>query len=445
MKRNIPIYFDNAIIMSPAESINGSSNLNRLKVGVFTKYGNRNGSYIKDDVAEMLINSATQGDTPVVGFFDPESQGWASHTGPTLASAYGYVEYFDGWQPFKDTDGIERDYAVFSVVLFTKYFNEANFVVGQHQSMELDINSIEGDWANIGDTEYFVYTKAEIMGLCIIGDHEPCFSVSSFFSKNDDTYKSQYEKFSSLLADLKAKVEEAEKQPTEGGEHQMENVVNPEVNEPTPAQEFEAEVEQPVNQEPEAPAAEEFAAEESVAESEQESAAEEEPAAEPEAEEPAEEPEAEEGEQPAEETAAEEPVADFEVQIAELQNQLNEMTTNYENAQTRIQELEAQITSASETEATLRNEIATYEAERTRLEVEQKNALIEQFATDLTEEEISPIREEMNNFSLDELKSKLAICYADKHMAGSADNKVVPLPEPVVDEFALFMEKYRKN
>lgn len=434
MKRNIPIYFDNAIIMSPAESINGSSNLNRLKVGVFTKYGNRNGSYIKDDVAEMLINSATRGDTPVVGFFDPESQGWASHTGPTLASAYGYVEYFDGWQPFKDTDGVERDYAVFSVVLFTRYFNEANFVVGQHQSMELDINSIEGDWANIGDTEYFVYTKAEIMGLCIIGDHEPCFSVSSFFSKNDDTYKSQYEKFSSLLADLKAKVEEAKKQPTEGGEHQMENVVNPEVNEPTPVQE------EPVNQEPVAPV-------EPAAESAAEPAAE--PAEDVAADEPAAEP-VEPAAEPAEPAATEpepaaEPAPDFEARIAELESQLNEMTTNYENAQTRIQELEAQITSASETEATLRNEIATYEAERTRLEVEQKNALIEQFATDLTEEEISPIREEMNNFSLDELKSKLAICYADKHMAGSVDNKVVPLPEPVVDEFALFMEKYRKN
>ena len=438
MKRNIPIYFDNAVIMSPVEPINGSSNLNRLKVGVFTKYGNRNGSYIKDDVAEMMIASATKGDTPVVGFFDPESGNWASHTGPTLASAYGYVEYFDGWQPFKDTDGIERDYAVFSVVLFTKYFNEANFVVGQNQSMELDINSIEGDWANIGDTEYFVYTKAEIMGLCVIGDHEPCFSVSSFFSKNDDTYKSQYEKFSSLLADLKAKVEEAEKQPTEGGEHQMENVVNPEVNEPTPAQEFEVEVEQPVNQEPEAPAAEEFAAEEPAAEPEQEPAAEEEPAAEPEAEEPAEEPE---GEEP----AAEEAAKDFEAQVTELQNQLNEMTTNYENAQNRIAELEAQITSASETEASLREEIATYEAERTRLEVEQRNTLVDRYANLLTEEEISPIREEMNNFSLAELESKLAICYANKQMAGSADNKAVPLPEPVVDEFALFMEKYRKN
>ena len=441
MKRNIPIYFDNAIIMSPAEPINGSSGLNRLKVGVFTKYGNRNGSYIKDDVAEMMIASATKGDTPVVGFFDPETKGWASHTGPSLASAYGYVEYFDGWQPFKDTDGVERDYAVFSVVLFTKYFNEANFVVGQNQSMELDINSIEGDWANIGDTEYFVYTKAEIMGLCIIGDHEPCFSVSSFFSKNDGEYKSQYEKFSSLLADLKAKVEEAENQPNKGGEHQMEIEMNPEVNEPTPAQEFASE--EPVNQEPEAPAAEEFAAEEPAAEPEQEAAAEEEPAAEPEAEETAEEPEGEEGLVP-EEPLADDPALHFEAQITELQNQLTEMTTNYENAQTRIAELEAQITSASETEATLRSQLATYEAERARLEVEQRENLVERYANVLTEEEISPIREEMNNFSLNELESKLAICYANKQMAGSAETKVVPLPEPV-DEFALFMQKYRKN
>ena len=443
MKRNIPIYFDNAIIMSPAEPINGSSGLNRLKVGVFTKYGNRNGSYIKEDVAEMMIASATKGDTPVVGFFDPESKNWASHTGPTLASAYGYVEYFDGWQPFKDTDGVERDYAVFSVVLFTKYFNEANFVVGQNQSMELDINSIEGDWANIGDTEYFVYTKAEIMGLCIIGDHEPCFSVSSFFSKNDGTYKSQYEKFSSLLADLKAKVEEAENQPNEGGEHQMEIEMNPEVNEPTPAQEFENE--EPVNQEPEAPAAEEPATFEENAEPEQEPAAEEEPAAEPEAEEPAEEPEGEEAEEAEEPAAEEEPAVDFEAQIAELQNQLTEMTTNYENAQTRIAELEAQITSASETEASLRGEIATYEAERARLEVEKKNALIDRYANNLEEEDLTDVREHINEYSYDEIESKLAIKFANKQMAGSADNKVVPLPEPVVNEFALFMQKYRKN
>lgn len=418
MKRNIPIYFDNVIIMSPTETISESQGLNRLKVGVFTKYGNRNGSYITDEIAQKLIDSAIQGDTPVVGFFDPESQNWSSHTGPTLASAYGYVENFEGWQPFTDKDGTERDYAVFSVVLFTRYFNAANFVVGQNQSMELDINSIEGDWANIGDQEYFVYTKAEIMGLCIIGDHEPCFSVSSFFAKNDDTYKSQYDKFSSLLADLKAKVEEAENQP-QGGEHPMENnVVNPEVN-PTPVQEP---VQEPAIQEPVAPAAE--------------------PAVEPVVE-PVPEPVTEPA--PVEPEPAANPAAEFEAQIADLQNQLTTMTTNYENAQARIQELEAQITSASETEASLREQIATYEAERTRLEVEQKNSVVERYSNVLTEEEIAPIREGLNEFSLEQLESKLAICFANKKMAGTDDTPVVPLAEPAVNQFALLMEKYRKN
>ena len=444
MKKNIPIYFDNVVIMSPAESIKGVQGGSKLKVGVFTKYGNRNGSYIKDGVAERMIAKAESGDPPipVVGFFDKGNQAWASHTGPSVANAYGFVDKFEGWEPFTDTDGVTRDYAVFSVKLFTGYYDEANFVVGQNQSMELDIHSIEGDWADIEGQEYFVYSNAEIMGLGIIGDHEPCFSVSSFFSKKDDTYKSQYEKFSSLLADFKAKVEEAEKQPIEGGEHPMEkNEMTPEVNEPTPAQEFEATADEPVNQEPEAPVADEPVAEEPTEEPKQEEAP-----AEPVAEEPAPaaEPEGDEGGEP-EEPAAEEPAVDFEAQIAELQNQLTEMTTNYENAQTRIAELEAQITSASETEATLRQKIATYEAERACLEVEQKNALIGRYEKSLTEDELVDVREHIKDYSYDQIESKLAITFANKQMAGSANEKEVPLPEPAVDEFALFMQKYRKN
>jgi hypothetical protein len=225
---------------------------------------------------------------------------------------------------------------------------------------------------------------------------------------------------------LKAQVEEAEKQP-EGGEHQMENnLQNPEVNEPTPAPALEVE---PAAQEPNAPVepAAEPAAEPAV-----------EPAAEP-AVEPAAEPAEPAAEPAVEPEPAAEPAVDFEAQIAELQNQLTEMTTNYENAQARIAELEAQITSASETEANLRQEIATYEAERTRLEVEQKNALIERYSNNLVEEELADVREHINEYSYNEIESKLAITFANKQMAGSADNNVVPLPEPVVDEFALFM------
>lgn len=428
MEKKIPIYFDSVIITSPAQPIVESKpELGRLKVGVFTKYGNRNGSYITDEVAEMLIASATKGNTPVVGFFDPESEGWAGHTGPLLASAYGYVENFEGWQPFKDTDGIERDYAVFSVVLFNKYYKEADFIVGQHQSMELDRDGIEGDWAVLGDQEYFVYTKAEIMGLCVIGKHEPCFSVSTFFSKEDENYKSQYEKFSSLLSGLKEQVEEAEFN-KKGGEqpmNELEHVDETPVEETPVPEEFEEETpaEEPVSAiEPELPLVDDPALHNS--------------------------PEAE-----AEEPAAEK--VDFEAlqaQIETLQNSNNELTTNYEAAQARIAELEQALADANTATETanariteLETSVAEYAAERAKVEEENKNNLIEKYAKVIDEEEISEIRNNVNNFSYSELESKLAITFANKQMAGS-DDDVIPQPEPVVeDEFAIFMKKYRKN
>lgn len=415
MDRQVPIYFDSVVIASPTAPISSSNpELGRLKVGVFTKYGNRNGSYITDEIAEQLIASATMGNTPVVGFFDPESKSWAGHTGPLLASAYGYVESFEGWQPFTDTDGIEREYAVFSVVIFNKYFDEAKLVVGQHQSMELDRDSIEGDWANIDDNEYFVYTKASIMGLCIIGEHEPCFSVSTFFSKDDDKYASQYEKFSSLLSGLKELVEETEKQP-KGGEQPMDNFEN---NLGTPAEEPVTPVEEPVAN-----------FEEEETEPVENEVVTDEPAAEP---------------------------IDFEAlqnSITELTNANTELTTNYENAQSRIAELEqalADATAANETAnnriTELESSIAQYEAAQAAIEEEKKNQLIEKYEKVIDEEEISKVRAEVSNFTYSELESKLAISFANKQMTVEENTvNVIPQPEPAINEFALLIEKYRKN
>ena len=424
MSKQIPVYFDTVVIASPTTPISSANpELGRLKVGVFTKYGNRNGSYITDKIAESLINSALGGNTPIVGFFDPESSTWAGHTGPMLASAYGYVENFEGWQPFTDTDGIEREYAVFSVVLFNKYFKEANFVVGSHQSMELDRETIEGDWQEIDGTEYFVYTRASIMGLCIIGEHEPCFSVSTFFEKLDDKYQNQYEKFSSLLSGLKEIVEEAELK-EKGGEHPMDNFEN-EVG--TPAEEP---VVEPIAEEPVV-----------------------EPVAEPEA--PVAEPEVFEAEEPVAEEPAAEPI-DFEAlqnTIAELQNTNSELTTNYENAQNRITELEQALAEANSNFENAQNRISeleisisAYEAAKAQAEEEKKNQLIEKYEKVIDEEEIAKVREEVSNFSYDELESKLAICFANKQMAGVEEHdEFIPQPEPVVNQFALLIEKYRKN
>ena len=178
----------------------------------------------------------------------------------------------------------------------------------------------------------------------------------------------------------------------------------------------------------------------------------EEPVAEPTVEEPA--PAAEPEAEPAAEPAAE-PV-DFEAlqnSITELTNQNAELTTNYENAQNRIAELEqalADATAATETAnnriTELENSIAQYEAEKAAIEEEKKNQLIRKYEKLIDEEEITQIRNEASNFSYSELESKLAISFANKQMAGSEEHvETIPLLEPTVNQFALLIEKYRKN
>ena len=431
MEKQIPIYFDSVIVDSPFQGISESTpNIGRLKVRVFTKYGNRNGSYITEAVANQLIESATQGTTPVVGFFDPATQSWASHSGPTLANGYGYVEDFLGWEPFEDTDGVTREYAVFSVVLFTDYYEEAKKIFGQNQSMELDPSSIDGDWTMIEGQEYFVYTKAKMLGFCVIGEHEPCFSVSSFFSKNDDIYKSQYEKFSSLLFNLKTQVEEAEKN-NEGGEQPMNEFENQEVVEQVENPQVQEEVQDTFQQ-----VAEEEVVENEVTETSAEEATFE-----------------EQSEPEVQESVSEEP-SEFEVlqtQFNELQNSYNQLQTEYTAAQARIEELEQFQTSANTELENLRTKneelqtsLQSYADQAVAAENQRKNELVEKYEKVMKEEEISEIKEKANDFSYDELESKLAIAFANKQMAGN-DVKKVPLPDPEQTQFALFMEKYRKN
>lgn len=422
MNKQIPIYFDTIILDSPIQevSLNGYSDDvgSRLQVAVFTKYGNRNGSYITDEYADSLIASATRGDTPVVGFFDPESQTWASHTGPTLANGYGYIESFIGWKPLQDTDGVTREYAVFSVVLFTKYYEEARKIRGQNQSMELNPETIDGKWIEIEGEEYFAYTKGDMLGLCVIGAHEPCFSVSTFFSKNDDSYRTQYQKFASLVADLKLHVDEQQNE--EGGEQQMDNIENQVLENVEPV------VEDNQTQEDE---------------NSQFQAAQQEPETEP-------------------ETVQSEPEAaeptEYELlqqKYDELQTTYNELQANYEAAQNKVAEFEAakatvetELNQVRAENAQLQATIATYEQQVAEAANVKKAELFEKYEKIITNaEEIEDIKKSLNDYSYDELNSKLAIIFANQQMASSEHEQTVPLLEPAESQFALLMKKYRKN
>ena len=433
MNRNIPYTFDCVPVSSLNPITSGASNcenIGRMNVGVFTRYGNRNGSYITDQYADYLISTAP--DKPVVGFFDRESQDWQGHVGPTLASGYGYVDYFVGWQPFQDDDGVEREYAVFSVVLFSDYFEEARHILGKGQSMELDPNTIEGEWADIEGQEYFVYTTGKMAGFCILGDSkEPCFSASAFFEK-EDTEKTQFEKFSSLLFDLKAKVEEAEK----GGEHQMdENTIQETVVE-TPAEETVVIEETPETVETQEPETTFEETEVSVEEPETET----------------------ESEIPAEEQPSE-----FEV----LQNSFNELQENYTALQTSYNELQGQLEEANnriagfeadaenvriehENQINALNEqlnaanarIQTYETAAAEAEEARKTELVSSYEKIISEEEIAPIKACITDFSYDELESKLAVTFSRNHL--KTESKKVPLAEPEESAFAALIKKYKR-
>lgn len=422
MTKEIPIYFDSVIVSSPLELISETNQqLSRLKVRVFTKYANRNGSYITDAVADQLINSAITGSVPVIGFFDKESSTWASHSGPQVANGYGYVENFLGWEPFEDTDGITREYAVFSVVLFTDYFKEAQQIIGQNQSMEIDPASITGEWTMIQDQEYFVYSTAKMLGFCIIGSHEPCFSVSAFFSKNDEKYTTQYEKFAILCEDLKKQLQETEKF-LEGGEEHMDDItenVADTLKEDIPAAEPASEPQE----ENYALAADNVEAvndneviEAKVAEDSENDVTEE------------------------NNTIVETP--DFEMLYKEAKAQFDNASNTILNLQATINDLNNKITQLQNDYIEINKQVEEYQLEAQKIEKEKKNVLVDKYSKVLNSEDVQTIVSDIDNLSYQELESKFAIQFANNNFNNT--NEKVPLCNPEQSQFARLMEKYRK-
>lgn len=415
--KQIPMYFDCQIIdYSPIQqTVDTTTSGWRIRVGAFTKYTNRNGSYITDEFADHLIESATRGNVPVVGFYDKENKTWSSHTGPTLARAYGYVESFLGWEPMQDTDGKTRDYAVFSVVLFTDYYEEANDILGKNQSMELDVRTIQGDWASFDGIEYYVYTQGEMLGFCVIGEHEPCFSVSAFFSNVQ--FAENYNQFTAMVQELKNTVVNY----NIGGEAPMDNE-NMSAVEEAPLEETvqgaeEAATEPVVDSFEEQPAVEEQVAEEPAAEDAQES----------------------------------EPAVDYAAQLETLQHAYDELQHNYEVAQARISELEQfQATSASELESVraqntqLQTSLEVAQTRVNEFEVARRNELINSYSSALPAEEIEAMRASVNDLTYEELESKLAIQFA--HLNFNKVANVVPTINTETETpFAKLMKNYRKG
>ena len=403
--------------------------MSKCEIKVLYIGANRNHSYITKEVATEMAK--TLRGAPIVGYYKEEKEDFADHGEQVifddegihfncLTKPYGFVapDAEIWFQKFIDTDDfgndIEREYLMTTGYLWTGQFEEAKAVVenGRPQSMELDEATLNGRWEYdmSKGMDYFIIDDAMFSKLCILGDDvEPCFEgasvtepqVSTSFTKVDDTFvRTLY----TMMQDLKSALQ------TQGGQSKMELennelenneiVVENEVVEETPVAEEVPAVEEPAVEE-EVPA-EENAEAASNGEIEEEST--EEPASEFAKKDEEEEEEKEDAENKEEEPAEEEEEDDEEKKKAAKNSLLEE-----------------------EHEA-LKAEFAAMKAEyeklvefKNQIDNEKKDELIASFYM-LSDEDKADVVENKAKYSLEEIKSKLAVICFDKKVNFDLDD-----------------------
>lgn len=358
-----------------------NSAFSKARLKIFYKGLNRNGSFITDEVAEKLLS--TLPGTPVVGNFQGEKDDFEGHMSwaPEELKAYGFVpqDMNFNWEMSLDPDGVYRTYACTDIVLWTGRYPVASRIVGKSHSMELNPETVQGEWVETEDDFYFQFTNAEFFGLCVLGDeYEPCFEGSSFYelhNKKEDkpNFSNEVKEMFSLY---KKGLDTADENQT-GGQEMEDNENKPveeEVTE-TPAEET-PEVEETTTPE------------ETNAEGEGE--------------------ETEEGTETPEETEPETDSDDEEDESDEEESEESEEDGEEPDLNSQLAEKDAEIASLK---AEL-DELNSYKAQKVQ---EEKEQVIETYSKKLSDEEVENFKNKMDEFATAiELKKEIAIYILDK-------------------------------
>lgn len=219
MANQIPVSFDIQITdkLVPYEL---NPNMSKTRVSVFRKYGNANGSYFTDEVADKMVEELPG--SPIIGRFVAEDKDFSSHLTINDTRAYGFVPPENAhfaWEKRTEADGKEYEYACFDAVLWTSRYDEAKIIPSKGQSMELNPRTITGDWREVDGETYYVYDSCSVYGLCVLGDNvRPCFDEACFYEAQDgknniETILSHMKEeiqnnFSQLVAENKGGIEE---------------------------------------------------------------------------------------------------------------------------------------------------------------------------------------------------------------------------------------------
>jgi hypothetical protein len=177
----------NFIASTYGEMTQEGNNFSRVRMRVFYTGINRNSTLITNDFAEQLIKSAYG--QPIVGHYDLTLEDFTDHATKEATKPYGFVpnDLNFAWEDHLDDDGIMRTYACFDVLLWTGRYEYAGKILNNPQSMELDPKSINGAWKVINGDTVFEYETGHLYGFCVLGKEvEPCFEGARFFALESD-------------------------------------------------------------------------------------------------------------------------------------------------------------------------------------------------------------------------------------------------------------------
>lgn len=179
---------------------------------------NRNGTVITKEVAAEMGRKLPG--SPVVGYFSKEDNDFQGHEREIIledgkyeiveiTKPYGFVPTnANVWFEKFEDDGIEHEYLVTDVYIWTGAYPESQRIFKQGNNQSMEVKNISGFWTNDNKTHarIFIYNEAIIEKLCILGEnYEPCFEGARIYSLEDDP---QFQEFKAQMFSM---IEELQK------------------------------------------------------------------------------------------------------------------------------------------------------------------------------------------------------------------------------------------
>lgn len=371
----------------------------RCDLEIMTYDENRNQSFISKKSVEKAISTIFN--TPIVAQYIEEYDNFGDHGGQlevkndkltwvntTIPIGIIPESAEIGWEMVTDENGKAEEYLVAkNCFLWTDRFEYARKIIGNKYGVSMEISILDSDFIQHEGEKYLNIKDFAFSGICVLGtnhedkeseDHvEPCFSQASItaYSLNKEQFKLEFQQLlSELKFSLKQNLSNTNNYKQEGGNKGMEQETK----------EFETQEEVKDDSQQEFVEDEKKASEEVEKELDVKSE---------------EYVEDNDSDDDKDDESEGEPADELDYQV------------EYQSLKEKYEVLEAEFAQFKETYSTTETELEELrQFKANKLQEERTNAedeIFAKFSSELTDEEMKPIKDKVSEFSLEDLEDKL--------------------------------------